>query len=70
MPKGYSFMALIQVIVITEIALGMGIIIKVRYKIGWGLDDRPPSPGRTLRDTSWSTACYKGRHHLVQIALS
>jgi hypothetical protein len=61
-------MALIHVIIISYMALGLGVQIKGRYKIGLGLEDAPPSLGRALRDyapvlfivpATWSFAAFR-----------
>ncbi|MEZ5323600.1 MAG: hypothetical protein R3F19_00825 [Verrucomicrobiales bacterium] len=43
-------MAVVHVVIVVYMALGLAAQIKVRYKIGYGLDDAPPSLGRALRD--------------------
>ena len=50
MPKGISLMAVVHVVLIVYIALGLGMQIKLRYKMGYGLEDGPTSLARTVRD--------------------
>ena len=50
MPKGISLMAVVQTILVVYMALGLALQISLRYKIGRGMEDGPPSLARTVRD--------------------
>lgn len=43
-------MTVIHVVIVVYMALGLAAQIKIRYKIGYGLEEAPPSLGRTVRD--------------------
>ena len=45
-------MTLIHVIIIVYMTFGLAVQIKIRYKIGYGMEDSPPSLARTIRDYS------------------